>query len=147
MSEGNGYATKDDLFADVWQRSYVDHEQIFNGVKRRFRLQNLHDGEKGQFDSDAVNGKGKFKRQSIATANARIIQLCWVNGDGQRQLSNADVSRLQQYDSAEVEELASACRLHCGWVEEPEKNSDMTDDDDSPTVSSGHSTHSTTNGT
>lgn len=131
MSEGNGYATKADLFGGAFVRRFTDHVQAFNGAERKFRLQTLNDAEKGHFDADAVNGKGKFKRESIATANARIVALCCVDGEGNRIFSNADVATIQAYDSAEVEELSAACRVHCGWEDEPEKNSDTTDDDDS----------------
>jgi len=130
MSEGNGYATADQLFGSAFKRRYADHVQMFNGSSYKFRLQNLHDGEKGEFDADALNNKGRFKRSSVSTANARIVVMGCVDGDGQRIFSNADVSRIQGYDSAEVEKLAAAIRLHCGWEEAPEKNSDTTDDAD-----------------
>lgn len=131
MSESNGYAKKEDLFASPFRRDYADHEQTFNGAVRKFRIQTLNDAEKGEHDGEAVNSKGRFRRESVATANARLIALCCVDGDGQRIFSRSDVATLQQYDSAEVEQLAAACRRHCGWEEEPEKNLAATDDDDS----------------
>lgn len=127
MSVENGYATRESLFASPFERRFADHEQLFNGQPCKFQLQNLNDAEKGDFDSDAVNSKGKFKRQSIATANARVIVL----GCAKPKFSNADVAILQGYDSGEIEELAEAIRKHCGWEDEPEKNSDTIDDDDS----------------
>ena len=127
MSEGNGYATRDALFAKPFERRLAEHEQSFNGSICKFEYSNLNDAEKGEFDSDAVNSKGKFKRQSIATANVRLIVLA----NTKPKFSHADIATLQTYDSAEIEEWASKIRQHCGWEDAPEKNSDTTDDDDS----------------
>ena len=125
MSETNGYVKRDALFA-VADRRYTDVE--IDGLGK-FKIQTLNDLEKSEYDAQAINKRGAFNRRAAVSANARLIVLCSV----EPQFSADDVRRIQSLDAGAVEKLATACRVHCGFAEEPEKNSDTTDADDSPT--------------
>jgi hypothetical protein len=124
MSETNGYATLDGLFQSAARR-----ETDFEGRLGKFRIQSLTDLEKSRLDALAINSKGKFNRHAAITANARLIVACCVLP----KFTESHIAKIQELDAAGVEELAAACRDHCGFNEEPEKNYDTTDSVDSPT--------------
>ena len=123
MSEGNGFATREMLFGSPPVRRYC--EVAIDGLGK-FRIRSLNDKEKSGYNAEAINKDGKFNRHAAISANARLVALCCVDGDGNRVFTADDVPKLQELDSGLVEELAEACRKHCGFgeTEDAVKNSD-----------------------
>jgi hypothetical protein len=121
----SGYATRDGLFATGADRRLKDvsHEKFGT-----FQIQSVTDLEKSRFDAAAVNSKGRLNRIAAINANARMI----VMGCVQPKFSMDDVPQIQGLDAGLVEWLAKEIRSHCGFDEEPEKNSETTDSDALP---------------
>lgn len=121
MSESNGYATPESLFGRPVVRRYRD--ETIEGLGK-FRLRSLTDREKSTYDAAAINKEGKFNRHAAIDANARLVQLCCVDADGNLAFSKSQVSDLQGLDSGLMSKLADACREHCGFedAEEAAKN-------------------------
>jgi hypothetical protein len=121
----SGYATRDGLFSTGADRRLKDvsHEKFGT-----FQIQSVTDLEKSRFDAAAVNSKGRLNRIAAINANARMI----VMGCVQPKFSMDDVPQIQGLDAGLVEWLAKEIRSHCGFDEEPEKNSETTDSDASP---------------
>jgi len=114
------YATKEGLFTKAAERRIADVEHAEYG---KFQIQSLNDLEKSRYDAAAVNSKGKLNRIAAVNSNARLIVLGCVNP----AFSMDDVPQIQQLDAGLTEWLAKEIRKHCGFDEEPEKNSDPTD--------------------
>lgn len=121
MSETNGYATREAIFARPRQRRFKDVE--IDGDK--YRIRSLTANESNQWAVKSQTPKG------LVTAGPRLIVLCAVNSDGQRIFSDTDVSQWLEMDSSYVTKLAAECQEHAGIVnedklEDAEKNSDET---------------------
>lgn len=103
MSEKNGYATPNAIFATPLKRRFTDKE--IDGLGR-FRIQTLTASEmidlEGKTDSEA----GRL------LAPARVIIAQCVDGDGNRVFSDNDIKRIMGLDSAQVLELCTACTEH-----------------------------------
>lgn len=124
MSESNGYATREGLFAGRMTRRHV--EVIVDGQK--FRLRSLNALESNTIQARMlVEDEEQDRIREIATANCRMIAQCVVDGNGDRLFSDDDICGLAELDAAFVERLARACRKHAeydpGAVEKAEKNS------------------------
>lgn len=120
MSEDNGYATREGLFAVGAERRIKDVSHEKYGT---FQIQSVTDLEKSRFDAAAVNNKGRLNRIAAVNANARMI----VIGCVKPKFTMDDVPAIQGLDAGLVEWLAKEIRSHCGFDEEPEKNSEATD--------------------
>jgi hypothetical protein len=121
MSESNGYATREGLFSKTQRRfKDIDHPEY-----GKHEIQSLNDLEKSSFDAAAVNSKGKLNRIAAINSNARLI----VIGCSKPKFTRDDVPQIQQLDAGYTEWLAKEIRQHCGFDEEPEKNSETTDSD------------------
>lgn len=114
MSESNGYATPEALFGAPCKRRFADVE--IEGLGK-FRIRSLSDKDKSTYDAAAINKEGKFNRNAAISANARLVQLCCVDADGNQMFSVNQVPQLQELDAGALGELADACREHCGFTE------------------------------
>lgn len=109
MSESNGYATRESLFAVPPARRFKDVECSLG----KFRLRSLNDLEFCTYRSASVGKNGKVDTLATVTANARLVVLCCVDADGNCLFTSSDVPALQMLDAGQLAELADACVDHC----------------------------------
>jgi hypothetical protein len=117
MSEGNGYATADQLFGSRPERRYKD--VTVDGHK--FRLRSLLARESNPWAVKSQTDRG------AASAGARLIVLCCVNASNDCIFDSKDVANLLDMDAAFVAKLAKECQSHAGIqddveLEDAEKN-------------------------
>lgn len=115
MSEGNGYATIDDLLAISQQakRRYRDVTLPVSGLK--VQIQSLTEREKSEFETEALNRSGTGTSLSkVKNARRRFIQKCCV----QPRIEPEHIELLGGIDGADLGHLHSVCAEHVGWDEE-----------------------------
>lgn len=117
MSEINGYASAADILGNVGARRYA--ERIVGG--RKVRIQSLTALEYAGIEATATRaalearGGSRSKQvRALADANAELIALCLVDGNGDRLFSIDRKAELLSLDSGTSQALASACMEHCG---------------------------------
>lgn len=110
----NGYIQPEELFT-VPKRQFADVEIKDLG---RFRLRTLNAKEAAEYAAERYNKRGEINRYSIVSANARVIQLCCVDSEGNQIFSKADIEKIQELPAGKVAALAEACLDHSGLNEE-----------------------------
>lgn len=92
-----------------------------------FRIRNLTDGEKSDFEAAVLNSEGKFSLAKIKRQRRRLIVACLVDAEGQPLLQPGDEALLERVDGAVTSRLYDECRVHCGFedgdIEDLVKNS------------------------
>jgi len=115
--------TRDQLLGLV-QRRYKTVE--IAGL--RFRIRNLTEAEKSDFEASVLNAEAKYSLGRIRQQRRRLICLCLVDDHNQPLLRPEDSEQLRTIDGAVTSRLYDACREHCGFeegdLEELVKNSD-----------------------
>lgn len=123
MSEANGYATKEGVFALRNTREYKDIEHPSFG---KWTICTLTDLDKSRHDAEAINKDGKFNRYAAVNANARMIQIGVVdrNDNLNRMFSQSDVPAIQELPSGLTTWLADEIRGFNGFeiAEDAAKN-------------------------
>jgi len=114
MSETNGYMSPAELFTPQ-KRVFADVD--IEGLGR-FRLRDLTAEEAAGYAADRFNKQGELRRAGLISANARIIIICCVDGEGNLLFGRDDVAKLQTLPAGKVAALAEACLLHSGLGEE-----------------------------
>ena len=117
MTMTNKYATRDQVFASPVNRRFAIEDADGFG---KVRIRSLTAREKTRYDAAAVNSKGGMSTKGLLTANARLIVLCIVDGDGNQLFTDADIDKLLDKDAGEIERLATTCGKHCGIIEDDE---------------------------
>lgn len=134
MSEGNGYATRDQ-FLGAKRRRFRD-VVLPDGTK--FRLQSITERERSEWESHLKVKRGQVTRESLTMMRARLIVRCVVDADGALVFRPDDAAEMLSVDSAITNSLFEACQEHCGIsdadVEGLEKNCERTQVASSPTA-------------
>jgi len=115
MSESNGYATAEELFATPFKRRFSDAEVC----GKKFRLRSWSAEEAQKFISD--------NEKKPRTVNERLIVGVVCDGEGNSIFGREHVARLCELDAAFVAQLAKLCLEHVGLesldnLEEETKN-------------------------
>lgn len=104
------------------------------------RVQSLTELERAKFQSGFLDKNGDVRPDRLVNANRRLIVLCLVDAAGNRLLNDNDVNGMTEWDTADVQFLATACGRHTGIAAgdvqdagDPEKNSEGTPAEGSPT--------------
>jgi hypothetical protein len=105
MSEANGYATPTTLFSSAKPRQYTDFE--LDGHK--FRLRTLRAAEANAYRTKHLTTDKKASARALASANARLIVLCVVNGDGEPVFNDGHIQQLLDMDAVFITSLAERC--------------------------------------
>ena len=114
MSEGNGYATRDQLLAPA-KRRFKDVELPIKGLKVRIRSLMEHESE--AFTAEMFRN-GKMNKDKAVSSYRRLILLCVCDGESDQPLfSPGDFEALNSWDGADINHLGKECELHCGFVE------------------------------
>ena len=94
----------------------------------RFRIRNLTDAEKSDFEASVLNSEAKYSLGRIRQQRRRLICLCLVDDRNEPLMRPEDSEQLRAIDGAITSRLYDACREHCGFeegdLEELVKNSD-----------------------
>lgn len=114
MSEGNGYASRQDFLAPA-QRRYKDVKLPRKGLK--FKIRSLFEGEKEAYEASLMTPKGDLSKDNLLKARRRLIALCLCDGSGERLLSDADIDSLKDLDSADMAYLQEQIQDHIGFSE------------------------------
>ena len=129
-------ASRDQLFSTAsMARRYVEVTLPVSG--HSVRLQSLTERERATFQSGFLDKRGEVRKDAMLNSNRRLIVLCVVDAVGNRILNQDDVGRMVDWDTADVQFLASACGRHTGIAagemgdvneaaEDLEKNSETT---------------------
>lgn len=134
MSEGNGYATREQFLRPA-ERRYKDVELPISGLKVRIR--SLMELEKEQYESETMNRKGGLRQDMLKNARRRLVVLCLSDENGSPLLTPNDVDALGKLDGVDIGVLQDECMVFCGFregdIEGLVKNSSGVHDEDSPT--------------
>jgi len=114
MSEGNGYATIDELLSlREAPRRYRD--VVLPVSKLKLKIQSLTEKEKSDFEADAMNRDGTGASLSrIKDSRRRFIQKCVV----EPKIETAHIAHLGGIDGADLGHLHTECAAHAGWSAE-----------------------------
>jgi len=79
------------------------------------RIQSLTEREKSNWESETIAKKGDGLRvDKLRDANRRLLQLCLVDEDGNRFVTDAMRTEMGEWDSADTAFLYDECSRHCG---------------------------------
>ena len=121
MSETNGFATREALLG-----GYVPgYREVPLPDGSKVRIRNLPAGERDAYVLESRDLKtGGQRLDGLRTATARLIQLCVVDGNGNRLFSKEDIPLLQEQDPAVQDVIYAAAAKFCGLIvdEAEEKN-------------------------
>lgn len=128
MSENNGYATREALFATPPVRRYTEVEVEGYG---KWRCRSLNASEANEHENARWGKDGKINRAAVNSADCRLIAISYVSPKNNDLLfSREDVPRLMEMDAALINALAmAAVKLNGGLtvtIEDAEKNSEQT---------------------
>lgn len=123
MSEGNGFATRDQILSPAKRRfSVVDVPEW-----GKFRIRSLTELERSRFEQTLRDKNGQLSNNKMLDLKCRLIVLCTVDGEGNQLLTNSDIETLRNQDSRFTNQLVEAIQEHCGVssadMEDLEKNS------------------------
>ena len=95
------------------------------------RIQSLTEREKSAWEAESIAKKGDGLRiERLKDANRRLFQLCLVDADGNRYVSDAQRNEFADWDAADTSVLYDGCAAHCGInkadIEDLVKNSEAT---------------------
>ena len=111
MSEGNGFATRDDFFAATKRR----YKEVPLWTGKKARIRSIFENEFQEIDVRNIDfRKGGLSAVGIRSSNARLIVLTVCDGQGEPLFTEQDVSKISSLDSALVEPLVREIREHCG---------------------------------
>jgi hypothetical protein len=129
MSEGNGFATRDQ-FIGASPRTFRNVEVEGLG---KVRIRSITELERAKMEAPNYTKKGTINLDKLGDARCRLIVAAVVDGEGNPILTNNDVQFLRNKDSKIINQLAEAIGEHCGIsekdMEEIEKNSPAPDSD------------------
>lgn len=115
MSEGNGYASREQFLAAA-KRRFKDVTLPVSGHKVRIR--SLMEGEKEQYEAEMLDKKGGgFRKDMLLNARRRLVVLCLVDENGDQILNNSDLAALKQLDGADMATLQEECQTFVGFKE------------------------------
>lgn len=124
MSEGNGFVTRDALFA-VGKRRFREFE--VDGVGK-FRIRSLSESERAHWEAPNLTKKGEINLEKVKDTRLRAIIWALVDGEGRTILTIQDIGTLREWDSGLVSKLYTEIAEHCGLdkdgVASAEKNSE-----------------------
>jgi hypothetical protein len=131
MSEGNGFVTRDALFA-AGKRRFKEFE--LDGVGK-FRIRSLSEAERAAWEAPNLTKKGEINLEKVKDSRLRAIVAAVVDGNGNTILSHSDLGELRNWDSGLVSQLYTTIAEFCGLdkdgVASAEKNSEPTPAGDS----------------
>ena len=126
MNEGNGFVTRDMLFA-AGKRRFKEFE--VDGVGK-FRIRSLSEAERSAWEAPNLTKKGEINLEKVKDSRLRAIVSALVDGEGRTILTNQDIAQLRDWDSGLVSHLYTQIAEHCGLdkdgVASAEKNSEPT---------------------
>ena len=127
MGEGNGYAGLDAVLGNVARR-FV--EVVAPGFEHigKLRFRSITERERSQYESHMLTTKGMVKLEKLEQQRQRLIAMCWVDGEGNPNLSISESHKLQDLDAKLTAYMFDVCSEHCGLTREDfdelEKNSE-----------------------
>lgn len=138
--EGNGYATREQLFdASSGKRRFADVELPVSGLKVRIR--SLMESELSDYQLAAVQTSTRgvqVRDERMRDANRRFIAACLVDKDGRLLLDKGEYNKLAGMDSVDSQHLYNECAKHTGVnrddIEALVKNSETIAGAGSPTA-------------
>jgi hypothetical protein len=126
MSNENGFASLDDLFAAPPRRRFTTVVLPISGHKLRIR--SLTERELSAYQTTTVAASGGPRRERLNDAARRMIVLCVVDTDGNRLMTDQHIAKLADWDAADTNHLYQECAKHVGVsqvdVEDLVKNSE-----------------------
>jgi hypothetical protein len=81
------------------------------------RLRTLTGAERDKFEASTVQMKGNKATQNMANFRARLVSLCIIDEDGNRQFGQADVAALGAKSAAALQRLFNKCSEMNGMSE------------------------------
>lgn len=113
MTTGNTKATKKNSFGTREQLLGCSGKRFTEVVlgDTTFRLQSLTEGEKSRFEKSILSKKGVIRDD----ARRRLLVRTLVDEDGNRILTDADISALAELDGAITAKLFDAAMEHVGF--------------------------------
>lgn len=102
MSEGNGFATRQDFLARCGKRRFDEFEVPEFG---KVRVRSLTEGERCQLEADQFDEKGRLNKAVTVEIQRRWLVACVVDGEGNQVLTPEDVKTLDEFDSGVSEAI------------------------------------------
>lgn len=126
------YATRDMLLKPVERPSEtVELPELGEGVS--VIVTGMTARERSEFDQQFVSRKGEPMKKRIAEGRERIVVACCRDEEGNRLLSQEDVSQLGKQSCAVIERIVNVAQRLSGMtkdeLENAVKNSEQTPDD------------------
>lgn len=98
------------------------------------RICSLTEREKSAWETATVSKKGELRTDRLKDAHRRLFQLCLVDAEGNRYVTDAQREEMREWDSADTgclyDEIAAFCRINKDDTDALAKNSSTTTGDD-----------------
>lgn len=125
MSEGNGFASREDLLGETKRRFGI----VTLAGGKKVRIRSLTAGEWATVDSGNVNKKtGRLDPAGMRLSDLRLYAMSVCDGEGNPLFKEADIPQLEALDDLVVTPVVREIRLLCHFksVEDEIKNSEQT---------------------
>ncbi len=133
-------ASREDLLTKFGRVTRRFREVELPVARETVRIRSLTEGELSRYQRKMMDRKGRgFDPAGMQKANRRLFTMCIVDDKGNMLFADDDTEKLVGMDAADASVLYEACTEHCGIdradlgdLGEPEKNSETTSEDSSP---------------
>lgn len=122
--------------ADVLKVSLARRVELIKGLEPwglTLYMRSMTEREKAAYEFELIDPKtGEIKVGRLKQSRAKLVSLVVSDEAGNLLFGESQVRELEDRDGKLVHVLNEQCREHVGLGKPSEKNSDSTDDDDSP---------------